>query len=164
MTSREPLGKKPTYRAGGRAGLYPEFWGKFLARLHEDRPSWTQATKPTSKSWITFPSGTSDVLFGTNFRPQGLCSEILFQARSAEANSARLQAFMAHQADVEALVQSELEWQDLAGVKRCRLATYRAESSIEDRSSWPEFMDWFIDSQDRLRNAYAAYGATTPTG
>lgn len=110
------LVKKSTYQGGERAGLYLEFWGIFLARLHADRPSWTRATKPTNANWITLPSGTSGVLFGTNFRPMGLCSEIYYGGPSAETNAARFQALMSHKADVEAMFGAELEWDDRPGV------------------------------------------------
>lgn len=141
---------------GERARLYVEFWTEYLARLHETHPTWTKSNRATHLNWISLASGTSNVSFGTNFSLRGLCSEIYFSDPSPEVNLARLDDLRAHRSEFEAIVGPGVEWQELEGRKACRVAVYRPDSSIAQRDQWNTYIDWFLDTQDRIRRGWQA--------
>ena len=143
---------------GERAALYMEFWTLYFSKLHQDFPSWTRSNRATHLNWITLASGTTNVSFGTNFSQRGLCSEIYFSDPSSEVNVDRFEKLRTRQSEFEAVAGQGVEWQRLDGKKACRVALYRPDSSIFDRDEWTNYVDWFLETQDRLRRAWLAVG------
>ena len=47
--------------------LYREFWGRFLQRVHAERPAWTRAKIPTAENWMVMPSPVKGGVNGFNF-------------------------------------------------------------------------------------------------
>jgi hypothetical protein len=144
---------------GERAQLYMQFWASLLDRVKAEQLLWTNATKAPGANWIALSSGTSGVLFGTNFSRKGLCSEIYFGDASAETNLKRFQALHQHRAAFEAMVDYPVEWQELQGKKSCKVAIYSPDTSIEQEHDWPDYLDWFIATQKQLRAAYSKFGS-----
>lgn len=151
--------KETSHPEGERAATYREFWVALLHRVRTERPTWTRATKGSNVSWINLPTGTSGVAFGMSFTRRGLCSEIYYGAPAADVNTARFGVLAAHRGDADQAFGAPLDWQDLPGRKACRVAAYMADASVEDRAAWTAYMDWFIDTQDRLRGVYATFGS-----
>jgi Domain of unknown function (DUF4268) len=53
---------------------------------------------------------------------------------------------------LETSVGSELSWEDLPHRTASRISLYRP-GSIEREDEYPGYVDWFIESQERLRSA-----------
>ena len=94
--------------------------------------------------------------FGTNFSQRVLCSEIYFGDPSPEVNTARFEELRSHQSEFESIVGAEVDWQELEGRKACRVAVYRPNSSIAQRDEWSSYIDWFLETQERIRRGWHA--------
>lgn len=140
-----------------RSASYRDFWTQFLDRVHTDRPAWTNARSTPPQNWINLPTGMTGVLYGVNFSKRGLCSEIYLGAADAATNTARFEAALTHREEFEAAYGTQLTWDPIPGRKAARIAIYHS-GSIERADDWPQYIDWFIDSQTRLRRAVDAVG------
>lgn len=58
---------------------------------------------------------------------------------------------------IESTYGGALSFEPLATRKACRIADHRA-GEITDPAAWPDYLDWFVDSQQRLRSAISAVG------
>lgn len=143
--------------ASERASLYAEFWEQFLAALRSRELGWTKARKGPAQNWFNMPSGTSGVEYSVSFGKHGLRSEIYLGDRSESVNAQRFRAFLALRAGLEEAYGSALGFAPLDGRKASRIEDTRA-GEVSDASSWQTYIDWFIDSQHRLRRAVAAAG------
>lgn len=130
---------------------YRDFWTQFLQRVHADHPDWTGPRTPRPDNWIHLPTGIGTVMYGVNFGRRGLSSELYFDA-GADLNMARFTALQAHRAELEATYGAALTWESLPGRKATRIADY-TPGTVEQVDAWPEYINWFIDTQARLRAA-----------
>lgn len=140
-----------------KSGAYFEFWSQYLERLASEKPNWTNTNSVPTRSWISLRSGISAVTFGTNFSNQGLRSEVYFGSASTEVNEARFQAIYANKDEFEQRFGQPLSWETLEGKKASRIAFYWPNQKIDQLQDWEKFMDWFIDTQERLRSAAAPF-------
>ena len=88
-----------------------------------------------------------------------MCSELYFQDPDAWTNDARFAAAEASRETIEATYGAALSFEPLAGKKGCRIAEYRP-GSIGQTEQWPDYVEWFIAAQKRLRTAMSAVVGT----
>lgn len=150
-----------TTQAGARSErqeLYRSFWARYLARLHQDRPAWSRATRPPADSWFVTSTGVSGATFYTSWTRNGLSSEIVFESPDPSVNSVRFEILQTRQAEFEAAYGGPLVWQELPGRKATRIAEYLPDADVSTRAEWERYIEWLLDRQTRLRDAVTAIG------
>lgn len=147
-----------TDTVSARGQLYRAFWGRWLEILQTQRPAWTRATTAPRDSWFAMSTGTSYATFSTAFTRQGLSSELVFEAPQPEVNLTRYDAIVARRAEFLSAYGGELQFLPLEGRKKTAVAEYLSDVDVTDEARWPEYLDWLLDRQTRLRAALAAVG------
>jgi len=140
----------------GKAPLYQAFWAKFLDRIHQEHPDWTRARAPSTNSWMNMRSpvrGTALVpSFAANAR---LRSEIYIDTGDGSENEQIFDKLAAQKAEFEAAYGGPLSWEPLKGKQACRIADY-TNGDVVNQDEHSAYLDWFIDSGMRLRQALNA--------
>jgi hypothetical protein len=141
--------------AGAKNQSYGEFWTRFLLRMAEAGLGWTTSTKGPAANGLTLPAGHSAIWYGCSFSKSGLLSEIYLGDQDPDVNEARFTAALTRKAVLEAAFSGPLSFEPLPGKKACRIAVYEP-GLIEESEMWDEYINWFIDTQKRLRVAVAS--------
>jgi hypothetical protein len=137
--------------------LYATFWDRYLTRVTKEHPDWTRARKPPAQNWFPTRSGVSGVQFTVSFGRRGLQSELYFDHPDPTANIAMFEALHGLRDAIESAYGGTLSFEPLTDRKACRIADHRP-GEITDSAAWPDYLDWFVDSQQRLRSAISAVG------
>jgi hypothetical protein len=141
-------------RGGSKRPLYLEFWRRLTDAAAQRGHAWCPTGRRSSVPWIDFPRGApTGTHFGMSFSPNLLRSELYF--RDPAAAEPTFEHFLQRRAALEAAYGGRLEFEPLEGKRASRIADYRP-GSIEDNDTWPSYIDWFVDSQVRLRAAVEA--------
>lgn len=136
---------------------YREFWAGWLERVRSEHPEWTNARKPQPAQWMAMSTGLSGVSYNVSFTRAGLCCEIYFGAASSEVNEHRFRAAEARKPELDAAFGRPLTWDALPGRKGCRISAM-TPGSVEQADQWPAYLDWFIETHGRLRQAVELVG------
>jgi hypothetical protein len=142
--------------ASAKGQLYREFWGKFLQCVHAERPAWTRAKVPTTDNWMVMPSPVKGGVNGFNFPPGQLRAELYIDTGDGEANSRIFDTLHAHKTAIEESFGEPLQWEPLPNRKASRIAVYSA-GDVTHQDAHADYIDWFIQSSTRLREALAPY-------
>ncbi|MGW5154434.1 DUF4268 domain-containing protein [Nonomuraea wenchangensis] len=137
--------------ATGRSLAYQQFWAHFIDRTRSQQPGWTRARKPPAQNWFELSAGVTGFYFTVSFSRQGLRSE-LYLGGEATVNERALAALIALKASLETSYGGPLTYEPLPDRIACRIADY-SPGNIEQTSDWDAYLDWFLDSQARLRKA-----------
>lgn len=148
--------------ASERALQYQEFWDQFLARVRGEHPSWSRATSPPRQNWFPMAVGLSGAAFKCSFTRRGLLSELYFEDPDPAVNESRFDQLLGRLDVMTEVYGPGLTFERLDGKKGCRIGEY-VEGEIGDTESWPEFLSWFLDRQERLREALEAAGGVPNT-
>ncbi|WP_158558185.1 DUF4268 domain-containing protein [Spongiactinospora gelatinilytica] len=140
----------------GRNLAYQQFWERFIERARSQRPGWTRARKPPAQNWFDLPAGVTGIYYGVSFSWKKLRSEPYLGGEAA-ANDRVLAVLQADREALGAAYGGLLIYEPLPDKIACRIAVYRP-GSIEDTEDWDAYLDWFVDSQTRLRKALDAHG------
>lgn len=150
--------------------LYVKFWKGFIHTQSEMYPEWASLMRrdEIKQSWITFSSGVSGAWFAVSFggsvgqRTQYLGekvlrSELYFGGPNSDLNTARFETLLSLKSEIENSFGKPLDFEALPDKSACRIAIYRP-GVISDEKSWPEFMEWFLENQQKLRTAFESIG------
>ncbi len=138
---------------GGKGALYREFWSRWMDRVRADFGHWTQMSVPPAQNFVTMPSPIKGTRYGVSFAAGGrVRSELYIDYGQQEANVAQLRALQMHAQTMEDIYGAELSWEELPERIACRIAAYSTGdiAKVEDHDF---YIDWMIDSQERLRVA-----------
>jgi hypothetical protein len=108
---------------------------------------------PPAQNFVTMPSAIRGTRYGVSFAAGGrLRSELYIDYGHQEANVTQLRALQVHAKTMEAIYGRELSWEELPERVACRIADYGSGdvAKVEDHDL---YIDWMIDSQERLRAA-----------
>jgi hypothetical protein len=137
---------------GERAALYAQFWAELLERMREARPDWAPHVSPPAQSWVTLPCAIPDADWSVGFaRESRLRSELYFH-NDDRGTYAKLKAA---RDTFEGAERGEVTWEDLPEKKASRIALYRS-GDIELAGEYHAYIEWSIDSQERLRTGVDA--------
>jgi hypothetical protein len=138
---------------GGKGALYREFWSRWIDKVRAEYGHWTQMSVPPAQNFVTMPSAIRGTRYGVSFAAGGrLRSELYIDYGHQEANVTQLRALQVHAQTMEAIYGRELSWEELPERVACRIADYGTGdiAKVEDHDL---YIDWMIDSQERLRAA-----------
>jgi hypothetical protein len=140
--------------------LYQQFWAEWLERVKPRH--WTNRRAPNGH-WLYLPSGTSAARYVVSFRTGGMLSELFFHNEDPTVNAARWRVLADRRDDIEQQYGAVLVFDELPQRKGCRIGVERKGSeSVDQKESWPDYMEWFESTQARLRAAVAAVGGVPP--
>jgi len=145
---------KSTSLQAGKAPMYRQFWTRFLERVGQEHPDWTNARKPQTASWFPmacpFKGGP---YYAFSFAAGGrLRSELYIDLGEAEANTALFEALLEHQVALEEVYGAPLIWEELEGKRACRIADY-GDGDVANIEQHDAYIDWFFERGKRFRQA-----------
>jgi hypothetical protein len=144
--------------APGKRNAYLAFWTRFLDLLRERHPEWSKARIPQPDSWFNMPCSRRGTHYSVSFAQGGrLRSELYVDGGDADENMSLFQALQAERQTIESAYGSPLGWEELPGKQACRIADY-GQGDAADTDEHETYIDWFLDSQERLRIALGAVG------
>jgi len=144
--------------ASGKGPLYAVFWSKYLTRVQADRPGWSKARgQGTLNSWfpmtVGLPAGCEvNAVFGAHAK---IRTEFYVNRPTPEGCKAVFDALAAQREIFETAYGRQLAWERLDNRKATRIADY-TDGAVERVEEQDSYIDWFIDTGDRMRRALAA--------
>jgi hypothetical protein len=141
---------------GGKGALYREYWSRWLDKVRVQHANWTQMTTLPAQNFITLPAPIRGTHYGLSFAAGGrLRSEFFIDLGSQESSAAQFEVIVSQQALVESIYGAPLSWERLPERAAYRIADYNEGevTSVEDHSY---YIEWMIESQERLREAFDA--------
>ena len=148
---------RTTAQQAGKGPLYRSFWALFLKRVAASRPRWTRATKPQVTNWLSLPSPFKGLSYYSVSFAQGgkLRSELYLDYQDADEVVRVYERLLAKKELIENVYGRPLSWEDLPGRRACRICDY-APGDVTQEDEYDQYIEWFIDAQDRLRKAIDA--------
>jgi hypothetical protein len=144
---------KATSEGGPKAEAYRGFWKRFLERVHQEHPDWTNARTPRVDNWLDLKSPIRGAHYSVGFAMNSRTkSELYIDSGDEEENLQLLNSFAAEKEEIERSYGAPLSWEDLPGRRACRIAVY-GEGDVLDVDKHDEYIDWFFDTSARLRAA-----------
>jgi hypothetical protein len=138
----------------GKGAQYVTFWTRFLERAHAEHPGWTQSTAASSNNWFEMKSPIKGCRISSSFA-QGdrLRHELYVDTGDAARNADIFEQLQSQQGQIETTYGRPLAWEELPDKKASRVAEYREGCAVSDIDRHDEFIDWFFDAGQRLRDA-----------
>ncbi len=141
-----------------KAALYQQFWQQLLDRLQADHLHWSKGKAPTT-SHFDMPVGGQGLIWGVSFtKDSRLRSELYFDHASAQQNQAMFDRLLDAREQLETEFGGPLVFDALEGRKACRIEALSGPASVGQQEDWSSYLDWMIDTQARLRKAFASVG------
>lgn len=132
--------------------LQLNFWEALNEKL--DGHDFLNARKPRAQNWASFSIGKSGMNLAAlvNTRDKRVSVELYFSDEKANAYFEELLIF---KENIEQSIGLELEWQPLPNKRACRIITHTAAEDLANRDTWPELIDWHIDTLGCFRKEFS---------
>jgi hypothetical protein len=133
-----------------------------MSRIRSDYSGWVTPANPPARNWLYLNTEIRWFSYGMSFGRGDLCSELYIKVPGDAAAGQRIMSYLcARSADLEGTYGKRLRYQDASQMERsdeaCRVADYRL-GGIGDVGDHKAYLDWFLDSQSRLRSAVDSVG------
>jgi len=139
--------------SGGKGALYREFWSRWLDKVRIDHGHWTQMSTLPAQNFITLPAPITGTHYGLAFAAGGrLRSELVIDLGSPEASTAQFEMLQSQRDLMESIYGAPLSWERLPDRGAYRIADY-SEGEVTTVEDHAFYIDWMIDTQERLRQA-----------
>ncbi|HXP33664.1 MAG TPA: DUF4268 domain-containing protein [Acidimicrobiales bacterium] len=138
--------------SGGKGALYREFWSRWLDRVRIVHSHWTQMSTLPAQNFITLPSPIMGTHYGLGFAAGGRLRSDFFIDLGSPGSTAQFEVIQAQREVVESIYDAPLSWERLPDRAAFRIADY-SEGEITTVEDYAFYIDWMIDSQERLRRA-----------
>lgn len=153
LMAEAPLPSQVERMTPTKADAYRAFWGRFIERVQAEHPGWTNAKTPGPDNWLEMKGPTRGARYTVSFANKGrLRSELYIDTGNAEENAALLMKLETKRDAIEEAFGGSLTWEPLPGKRACRIAVYR-EGDVLHIDQHDEYVDWFLDTNARLRTA-----------
>jgi hypothetical protein len=142
---------------------YEQFWTRLMDLIHTRHPTWMTPANPPTRNWLPLNSDAKWFSYTTAFGHQGLYSELYIRVPGDPDASERILRYLQGRSDeLEAAYGNKLSYEYLPHGPRpgriaCRLADY-TPGNIHNVGEHDAYLDWFLDSQVRLRRALEDLG------
>lgn len=132
--------------------LQQQYWVAFREFL-ADRKSVLRPQKASAKHWLTVSIGRTGLYTAASVNTQEtrIGTELYVGGADAKNHFARLKR---SRTEIEAEMGETLDWLELPEKEACRIVLMRPETSIEDRSKWPEQHAWLADKLEKFNLAF----------
>ncbi|MCF6734077.1 DUF4268 domain-containing protein [Blastococcus sp. KM273129] len=156
--SKKTAAQSQQQSPGVKGVLYQQFWQELLDRLKAEKLNWSKGKAPTT-SHFDMPGGGQGLIWGVSFaKDSRLRSELYFDNASAQQNQAMFARLLDVREQFEAEYGGQLHFDPLEGKKACRIEDQTGPAAVDQRESWPAYLDWMVETQTRLRRAFACVG------
>jgi len=120
--------------------LQVRFWTGLIEWLAKHAPQ-IRPQKPQPRYWLNNRIGRSgfELNITSNLREAWLGVELWMPGENAKTYFAQL---LAQREEIERQLGFGLDWQELPGVKSCRIVSYYPNASLEDETRWEEYFQW----------------------
>ena len=137
-----------------RRQAYVTFWTRYIERVRDEHPGWTNARKPGAENWMSQTNPMAGATISVSFAQGGrLRHELYIDSGDADRNREAFDALVEQSDALNSAYGRALEFEPLEGRQACRIADYTAGDVMEtDRHD--EFIDWFFDAGERLRRTF----------
>lgn len=132
--------------------LYLEFWSAFKEYC-DSRGTTLKLGKPTTKHWFRMAVGRSKFSLNLTLSAQKKRAgcEIYIRGKTAKSAFGLLKE---RRTAIEAET-GRLEWQELPHRQDSRIAAYRQDADIADRSDWDDLFAWLKDRGELFHRVFA---------
>lgn len=141
-------------QASGKAAIYRQFWTRFLERVAVEHPTWTNASKPQTASWLSMPCPFKGGSGYVSSFAQGGKVRVELYIDSPQGETADAIYGMLHERarDLETVFGGALVFEELPDRRASRIAVYR-DGDVSETTLHDEYIDWMFDTGERLRRA-----------
>ena len=140
----------------GTKRRYTDWWAKFLPAFHDAHPGWSNAKTPSSANWMNFPSGRSGIHYGVSFAyPTGASNYSLRAYVHMNDGETMYPALEAQRPAIEAACSLPLQWEPIENARSSRIAVSLDPADPADRTSWPKYRAWGIETLGELRRVFS---------
>ncbi len=128
--------------------IQQEYWRALRETLAE-RQSKLKPQKARPQHWLTVSIGRSHFHLAAlvNTPEERIGVELYLGGDDAKAHFKRLED---QKQDIELEFGAALDWRELPQRNACRIMFFRSDSSIKDRSMWPEQHAWLADMLEKM--------------
>jgi hypothetical protein len=155
IKAKEQEGKQ--HRAE-RHDLRYRFWTGFLA-LAKDQTALHAQRSPTTHNWIGGRSGKRGLAYNYAVREEDSQVELYIDLGSGqdEKNLTIFQTLLAQREAIESVFGGELEWDELADKRACRIRKVVEGGYRSPVDDWPAIFGRLVDAMIRLEKAFKPY-------
>jgi Domain of unknown function (DUF4268) len=132
---------------GERGPAYVRFWTRLAEALRERALDWSPSP-PSSTSWLNFKARTPGAWWELSFGHRQLIRSGLYFGD----NRPGFDRLFARREEIEHRFGELLIWEAAPGKKFARVALH-GSGDVTDAGDLERLIDWFIDTQQRLRQA-----------
>jgi hypothetical protein len=145
---------KATAATAGKGAMYVQFWTRYLERVHQEHPGWTNARKPGTSNWLAMPSPFKGGPFYSASFTGGskMRHELYIDAVDPAYVEALYQFLETRREAIEASYGRPLAWEPLPDRRASRVADYR-DGDVANAPDHEAYIDWLFDAGVRLRAA-----------
>ncbi|MHB8572609.1 MAG: DUF4268 domain-containing protein [Candidatus Dormibacteria bacterium] len=146
-----------------RERLYVEFWTMFRDECARRHPEWIETRgQPSHLSWFDMASPIRGSHYDAAFSRNGQVKfELYADLGSVDKNKALIEGLKAHRGRIEQVFGGPLEWHAPGDGTRYGAIRVTGTGDVENRDTWPNTVEWFIDAGERLRAALEVAGVAT---
>jgi len=131
---------KAASSASSTKQLQLKFWLALAEKLKTSSTG-IRPQKARPQHWLNISIGRAGVKLSitANTRDKRLGVELYFFGSDAKQNFTNL---LPHKSGIETNLGFDLDWQELPDAQACRVAAWLPNTSLEDESRWPEYLNW----------------------
>jgi hypothetical protein len=128
-----------------RAEAYQLFWQKFLEKLKEKAPGFTNAQKGLPQNWYTIGAGRSGFAHGAAFKQkERFAVELTIDTGDKDKNEELFDRLYREKDGIEQELNLPLDWERLDTARLSRVATYRPGTIDSTEAELDELRDWAV--------------------
>lgn len=135
-----------------RAEAHQLLWQKFLERLKEKAPGFTNAQKGLPQNWYTIGAGRSGFAYGAAFKQkERFAVELCIDTGDKDKNKELFDRLYTEKDRIEQELNISLDCERLDTARLSRVATYRAGTIDSTEAELDELRDWAVSTLIRFK-------------
>lgn len=138
-----------------RARAYEMFFGRLLAKVKQEIPGLTSATRVFPQNWMNLPAGKSGYWYCVSFtRDSRLRVELSIDVGDKDRNKASFHRLLSEKQAIEEEFGESLSWEPLENRRLCRIAVYRPGTIDGDELELDNLMSEGVALLKRLNRVF----------
>lgn len=139
----------------GRAEAYQLFWQRFLEKLKEQAPDFTNAQKGLPQNWYNIGAGRSGFAYGAAFKQkERFAVELTIDTGDKDKNKQSFDRLYREKGSIEQELNMSLDWERLDTARLSRIATYRPGTIDSTETELDELRDWAVSTLIRFSEVF----------
>lgn len=127
-------------------------WTELVEKLNKEAPH-IKPQKPRPQHWLNNSIGRAGFNLNptANYRDDKLGVEMYIHHQESKK---MFQCLLEQKASIEEKLGFELDWQELPDAHACRIASWRPDSSLENETQWPAYLDWYVQRLVKMNTVF----------